>query len=145
MSDEKADVAIVGGGLAGLACARSLTRRGLHALVLEAGDAVGGRVRTDHVDGYTMDRGFQVLNTAYPRIPALIDIAALDMRYFTSGVLVRHGGALRRLDNPLHDPLSVAGALTSGRFRKGNVRRMQVPFPGSLSTSIVPSCRCIMP
>jgi len=108
------DVVIVGGGLAGLAAARRLDRAGVEWLLVEAADRIGGRVTTDIVDGWRLDRGFQVLNTAYPRIPALIDIAALDMRYFTSGVLVRHGGALRRLDNPLHDPLSVAGALTSG-------------------------------
>ncbi|WP_030442895.1 FAD-dependent oxidoreductase [Actinoplanes subtropicus] len=108
------DVVIVGGGLAGLAAARRLDRAGVEWLLVEAADRIGGRVTTDIIDGWRLDRGFQVLNTAYPRIPALIDIAALDMRYFTSGVLVRHGGDLRRLDNPLHNPFSAAGALTSG-------------------------------
>jgi phytoene dehydrogenase-like protein len=108
------DVVIVGGGLAGLAAARRLDRAGLEWLLVEAADRIGGRVTTDIIDGWRLDRGFQLLNTAYPRIPALIDIAALDMRYFTSGVLVRHGGDLRRLDNPLHNPFSAAGALTSG-------------------------------
>jgi phytoene dehydrogenase-like protein len=108
------DVVIVGGGLAGLAAARRLDRAGVEWLLVEAADRIGGRVTTDIIDGWRLDRGFQLLNTAYPRIPALIDIAALDMRYFTSGVLVRHGGDLRRLDNPLHNPFSAAGALTSG-------------------------------
>jgi len=108
------DVVIVGGGLAGLAAARRLDRAGVEWLLVEAADRIGGRVTTDIINGWRLDRGFQVLNTAYPRIPALIDIAALDMRYFTSGALVRHGGELRRLDNPLHNPFSAAGALTSG-------------------------------
>jgi phytoene dehydrogenase-like protein len=67
-STESVDVVVVGAGLAGLACARGLTARGLDVRVLEAGDAVGGRVRTDHVDGFTLDRGFQVLNTGYPAL-----------------------------------------------------------------------------
>ena len=54
--------------------------------MLEAGDAVGGRVRTDHVDGYTLDRGFQVLNTGLPGAPGLVDLDALDLRAFDASV-----------------------------------------------------------
>jgi phytoene dehydrogenase-like protein len=108
------DVVIVGGGLAGLAAARRLDRAGVDWLLLEASDRIGGRVATDVVDGWRLDRGFQVLNTAYPRVPALVDVAALEMRYFTPGVLVRRGGALHRLENPLRDPMATAQTLTSG-------------------------------
>src|ERR671921_509567 len=110
----KVDVVIVGGGLAGLAAARRLDRAGVDWLLVEASDRIGGRVATDVVDGWRLDRGFQVLNTAYPRVPALVDIEALDMRYFTPGVLVRRGGELHRLENPLRDPMAVPKALTSG-------------------------------
>ena len=108
------DVVIVGGGLAGLAAARRLDRAGVEWLLVEGSDRIGGRVATDVIDGWHLDRGFQVLNTAYPRIPALIDIDALDMRYFTSGVLVRRGGDLHRLENPLRGPLAAPQTLTSG-------------------------------
>jgi phytoene dehydrogenase-like protein len=108
------DVVIVGGGLAGLAAARRLDRAGVDWLLVEASDRLGGRVATDVVDGYRLDRGFQVLNTAYPRVPALADVAALDMRYFTSGVLVRRGDGLHRLENPLRDPRRMPQTLTSG-------------------------------
>jgi phytoene dehydrogenase-like protein len=108
------DVVIVGGGLAGLAAARSLDRAGVDWLLVEAADRLGGRVATDVVDGWRLDRGFQVLNTACPRVPALVDIDALDMRYFTSGVLVRRAGVLHRLENPLRGPLTAPQTLNSG-------------------------------
>jgi phytoene dehydrogenase-like protein len=108
------DVVIVGAGLAGLAAARRLDRAGVDWLLLEGADRIGGRVATDHVDGYRLDRGFQVLNTAYPRVPALVDVDALDMRYFTSGVLVRRAGTLHRLENPLRGLSGAPQTLTSG-------------------------------
>jgi phytoene dehydrogenase-like protein len=108
------DVVIVGGGLAGLAAARRLDRAGVNWLLVEAADRIGGRVATDVVDGWRLDRGFQVLNTAYPRLPALVDLDALDLRYFTSGVLVRRGSRLHRLENPLREPASAPRTLTAG-------------------------------
>jgi phytoene dehydrogenase-like protein len=107
------DVVIVGGGLAGLAAARRLDRAGVNWLLVEASDRIGGRVATDVMDGWRLDRGFQVLNTAYPRVPALVDVDALDLRYFTSGVLVRRGTGLHRLENPLRQPRSAPQTLTS--------------------------------
>jgi phytoene dehydrogenase-like protein len=97
------DVVVVGAGLAGLACARALTDQGLDVEVLEAGDAVGGRVRTDHVDGFTLDRGFQVLNTAYPALAGVVDLEALDLRPFDASVGVLVDGRRVVLGNPLQD------------------------------------------
>ncbi|WP_430782144.1 NAD(P)/FAD-dependent oxidoreductase [Actinoplanes sp. G11-F43] len=108
------DVVIVGGGLAGLSAARRLDRAGVEWLLVEASDRLGGRVATDVIDGWHLDRGFQVLNTAYPRLSALVDVDALDMRWFTSGVLVRRGGELHRLENPLREPLTTPKTLMSG-------------------------------
>ena len=79
------DVIVVGGGLAGLSCARSLLRAGLRPLVLEASDAAGGRVRTDRVDGFLLDRGFQVFLTAYPESRKVWDLPALGLRAFEPG------------------------------------------------------------
>lgn len=98
------DVAIVGGGLAGLACARRLADAGVACVVLEASDAVGGRVRTDVVDGFRIDRGFQVLLTAYPEARRVLDLDALDLRTFTPGAMVRAGGQWERVSDPLREP-----------------------------------------
>src|SRR5262245_63655767 len=77
-----ADVIVLGAGLAGLACARRIAAAGLGPIVLEAGDRPGGRVRTDRVGGFLLDRGFQVLPTAYPEARAVLDYAALDLKAF---------------------------------------------------------------
>lgn len=108
-----ADVLVVGAGLAGLCCARRLAERGLSALVLEASDGVGGRVRTDEVGGFRLDRGFQVLSTAYPEARAVLDYGALDLRTFYPGALVRFGGRFHRIADPWRHPLEgIAGALS---------------------------------
>jgi phytoene dehydrogenase-like protein len=59
-------VALAGAGLAGLAAARMLQPAGLSVTVLQASDDIGGRVRTDVVDGFRLYRGFQVLCPAHP-------------------------------------------------------------------------------
>ncbi|RKR87603.1 phytoene dehydrogenase-like protein [Micromonospora pisi] len=113
------DVVIVGGGLAGLAAARRLHRAGVPWLLVEATERLGGRVATDRIDGYLLDRGFQVLNTAYPRLGTLLDLHTLRLGFFTSGVLVRRNGRLHRLSNPLRDPIAapLSASADIGTFR----------------------------
>ncbi|MEV1146569.1 FAD-dependent oxidoreductase, partial [Micromonospora sp. NPDC049799] len=108
------DVVIVGGGLAGLAAARRLHRAGVPWRLLEARGRLGGRVATDTVDGYLLDRGFQVLNTAYPQLGKLLDVDRLHLGYFTSGVLVRKGDDLHRLVNPLREPTGAPRTALAG-------------------------------
>ncbi|MFN2320300.1 MAG: NAD(P)/FAD-dependent oxidoreductase [Dermatophilaceae bacterium] len=116
-----ADVVVIGAGLAGLQCARSLTASGVTVTVLEAGDAVGGRVRTDLVDGFRCERGFQVLNPAYPAVRRLIDVDALALQKFTAGVLVRAADGLRVLASPVDAPRLLSGTLRSGLLRPGEL------------------------
>jgi len=106
---------IIGAGMAGLACATWLHHAGRPVLVLEAADAVGGRVRTDVTpEGFRLDRGFQVLQTNYPEVRRLFDYGALQLRAFRSGAVIRlPDGRETTLENPLQRPLAGLSALSS--------------------------------
>ena len=102
------DVVIVGAGLAGLSAAREIQRHGLSVIVLESSDAVGGRVRTDIVDGFQLDRGFQVMLTAYPELQTQVDMRALDLRPFDPGALVWRNGKGHAVSDPFRKPQTLA-------------------------------------
>lgn len=106
------DVVVVGAGLAGLATAIDVQRAGRSVAVLESSDGVGGRVRTDTVRGYRLDRGFQVLLTAYPEVDLRLDAAALDLRAFEPGSLVWTGARPYAIGDPFRRPsMLLASAL----------------------------------
>ena len=114
-----AEVVVVGAGLAGLACARHLSAAGLDVMVVDAADAVGGRVRTDTVGSFRVDRGFQLLNPGYPEVPKVLDLEALDLQPFDAGVAVHRGGRVSTLRDPRRHPTAVLDAL---RFPLGSVK-----------------------
>ena len=105
------DVGIVGAGLAGLACARALHQSGVSFTVYDAADAVGGRVRTARQDGFQIDRGFQVLLTAYPEARRVLDYDALDLQPFSPGALVHLGDGFERVGDPFRRPLQAVPSL----------------------------------
>ena len=109
-----ADVLVVGAGLAGLNAARTLERAGREVRVIEAAEVVGGRVRTDVVDGFRIDRGFQVLNPAYPALREAISVERLALGQFGRGVAVRTASGVQVLADPRQAPGAVralAGAV----------------------------------
>lgn len=131
------DVLVIGAGLSGLACARQLHRRGLSVRILEGSDRVGGRVRTDEVDGFKLDRGFQVMLTAYPEAQLELDYEALDFHAFYDGAEVRYDGSFHRIADPFRHPFdapktlfnpigTAADKLRVARIRQ-NLRRTTVP------------------
>lgn len=109
-----ADVIVIGAGLAGLQSARRLEAGGRTVMVVEAEDAVGGRVRTDAIDGFRCDRGFQLLNPAYPAVQRRIDVDALGLQRFGVGAIVRTGGRTVTLAHPLRHPRHLLATATSG-------------------------------
>jgi phytoene dehydrogenase-like protein len=92
-------VVVVGAGLSGLICARKLHQSGVPVLVVDADDRPGGRLKTDVVDGFKLDRGFQVLLTAYPTTSREIDLSRLSLGAFQPGALIYHGGRLTLLED----------------------------------------------
>lgn len=107
------DVVIIGAGLSGLTCAKILTERGLHVRVVERDDDVGGRVRTDLVEGFTLDRGFQILLTGYPELRRHLDLAQLDLRPFDPGARVFTGRAFETIADPLRAPTKLLSTLVA--------------------------------
>lgn len=99
-----ADVTIVGAGLAGLGCALRLREVGVPFQIVEASDGVGGRVRTDTLDGFRLDRGFQVLLPADPEAQRVLDYGPLDLRPFRHADLIRFGGRFHRIADPRLEP-----------------------------------------
>ena len=107
----EAEVVVVGAGLAGLRCASVLAEAGREVQVWDAADDVGGRIRTDVVDGFRCDRGFQVLNPAYPELDRCVDVAALRLQPFGAGVGVRRERGDVVLAHPLRAPSRLPGML----------------------------------
>src|SRR5258708_7488061 len=104
-------VLIVGAGLAGLCCGRRFAQCGVPFTILEASDDIGGRMRTDLVDGFRLDPGFPVFPTAYPEAKRVLDYGPLQLRKFYPGALVRKGGRFHRLADPLRRPWSALSTL----------------------------------
>ena len=105
------DVIVVGAGLAGLAPATRLVEAGQDIMIFEAGSQAGGRMRTDHIDGFQLDRGFHVFNPAYPEARGVLDLDALDLHPFAPGIAVRDGARLHLLAHPIRSPQTILQTL----------------------------------
>ncbi|MBB1244462.1 FAD-dependent oxidoreductase [Streptomyces durbertensis] len=117
--ENTAEVVVVGAGMAGLACAQDLLAAGVAVRVLEASDGVGGRMRSDRVEGFTVDRGFQLFNTSYPQVRGRLPLRELDLCAFGAGMVVHTPEGRRRFVDPTRRPGETAdllpGRLASGR------------------------------
>ncbi|MGY6743631.1 MAG: protoporphyrinogen/coproporphyrinogen oxidase [Cecembia sp.] len=95
---------IIGAGISGLIAAYELERAGYSPIILESSDDIGGRVRTDEYKGFLLDRGFQVLLTAYPEAQRYLDYEALNLKKFEPGALILKPGDAFSISDPLRNP-----------------------------------------
>ena len=107
------NVTVIGAGLAGLTAARSLQKAGVEVRVLEAASEVGGRVRSAQVDGFTLDRGFQVLFSAYPAVRRNLDLDRLNLVRLPPAAVIHQGEQTAQVGDPLRDPLSLPSSLVT--------------------------------
>lgn len=114
-------VVVIGAGLAGLAAAVALHRTGRAVCLLEAGDGVGGRVRSDRTaDGFILDRGAPLLCTAYPALSRLVDQATLDLRAFDAGALIAGSTPMQIAVDPFAHPRRLPQLLANSPFSRGD-------------------------
>jgi protoporphyrinogen oxidase len=112
MENER-EVIIIGAGISGLIAAIELEKQGVQPVIYEASDRVGGRVKTDKLDGFKLDHGFQVLLTAYPEAQKYLDYEALDLKTFSPGALIYDGNQPFALSDPLRQPGTLASMIFS--------------------------------
>ena len=107
------EVIIVGGGLAGINCARVLEEHGKDYLLIEGSNALGGRVKTDKYKGFLLDHGFQVFLSAYPEARQVLDYDTLDLHCFKPGSVIRIDDKFETITDPANQPMQALGSLFS--------------------------------
>lgn len=114
MNKQDYKIHVIGAGVSGLIAARVLEDNGYRPVIIEATDRVGGRVKTDVIDGYQLDHGFQVLLTAYPAAQKYLDFDSLDLQKFLPGASIFIKGEQKIIGDPLRDLSLLFSTLFSG-------------------------------
>lgn len=109
LSMEEEKIYIIGAGLSGLITALELEKSGFSPIILESTEGIGGRMKTDEVDGFLLDHGFQVLNTAYPEAKKYLDFQALRLKTFDPGAVIFEGKDSYIITDPMRNPLKIVG------------------------------------
>ncbi|HEV7216680.1 MAG TPA: FAD-dependent oxidoreductase, partial [Chloroflexota bacterium] len=125
VASSQGPVVVVGAGMAGLAAAVTLQRAGRTVCVLEADDGPGGRVRSDRTpDGFLLDRGFQVIFTAYPALGGVLDPPKLRLRAFDSGALIAGSNPMQIAVDPFAHPQRLPQLLCRSPFSRRDALRL---------------------
>jgi phytoene dehydrogenase-like protein len=107
----KPTITIIGAGISGLTAAIYLCQKGYKVQIIEASDRAGGRIKTDIIDGFRLDRGFQVLLTEYPEAKALLDYKKLKLKRFLPGATVLYDGGQFEIADPFRRPTALFATL----------------------------------
>jgi len=114
MNKEDYKIHIIGAGVSGLIAAKVLEDNGFSPVLIEASDRVGGRVKTDNINGFQLDHGFQVLLTSYPVAQKYLDFDALDLQRFLPGASIFKNQSQKIIGDPLRDISLLFPTLFSG-------------------------------
>lgn len=116
-------VVVIGAGLAGMNAALQLQKAGREVILLEAAERAGGRVQSDSIDGFTCDRGFQLINAKYPELVTLKVLDKLDFRFADRAINIAIDEELHRLGDPRQYPFAAFDLTTGSVFEKLAVTR----------------------
>lgn len=114
MKKEDYKIHIIGAGISGLVAAKVLENHGYSPILMESTDRVGGRVKTDLVDGYQLDHGFQVLLTAYPAAQQYLNLEALELQNFLPGATIFLDDKKKTIGDPLRNISLLIPTMFSG-------------------------------
>ena len=114
MAQKDLKIYIIGAGVSGLVAAQVLENKGYHPIILEASNRAGGRVKTDLIDGFQLDHGFQVLLSSYPAAQKYLDFKALELQELRSGAVIFKNGKQQVIGDPLRDISVLFSTLFSG-------------------------------
>ncbi|MDP5106633.1 MAG: FAD-dependent oxidoreductase [Polaribacter sp.] len=92
---------IIGAGVSGLIAAQILENHGYRPIIIEASNSVGGRVKTDLINEYQLDHGFQVLLTSYPAAQKYLNYDALELQELLPGAIIFKNGKPQTIGDPL--------------------------------------------
>ena len=111
-------VVVIGAGLAGMSAAIQIQKAGREVIVFEAAERAGGRVQSDLIDGFTCDRGFQLINAKYPELTTLNILGELDFRFADRALNIAIEDRSHRLGDPRKYPFSAFDSATGSIFEK---------------------------
>lgn len=102
---------VIGGGLAGINCARHLEQAGINYRLIEASGSLGGRMKTEEYKGFLLDYGFQVFLSAYPEAMQTLDYDRLNLQSFMPGSIIRINNSFQKVIDPANQPLQALGSI----------------------------------
>ena len=120
---------VVGAGLAGMSAAITLQKNGADVVVIEASDRAGGRVASDQIDGFTLDRGFQLINANYSEIKNGNYLEGVDFKVAPRTVGVASADGITRLGDPRSSLFSIFSSKTGSIFAKASFLRYLTSTP----------------